>query len=70
VDHDLEVFPDPAAVPARTAGYVAGLATAAVAAGSRFSFAVSGGHSLVIADAQAAEPVCRAAPAHPGGDQG
>jgi 6-phosphogluconolactonase len=45
VDHDLEVFPDPAAVTARAAGYVAGLARAAVAAGSRFSFAVSGGQT-------------------------
>jgi 6-phosphogluconolactonase/glucosamine-6-phosphate isomerase/deaminase len=45
VDHDLEVFPDPAAVAARAAGYVAGLARAAVAAGSRFSFTVSGGQT-------------------------
>jgi 6-phosphogluconolactonase len=45
VDHDVEVFPDPAAVAARAAGYVAGLARAAVAAGSRFSFAVSGGQT-------------------------
>jgi 6-phosphogluconolactonase len=45
VDHDLEVFPDPAAVAARAAGYVAGLARAAVAAGSRFSFAASGGQT-------------------------
>src|ERR1700724_4104415 len=45
VDHDLEVFPDPAGVAARAAGYVAGLARAAVAAGSRFSFAVSGGQT-------------------------
>ena len=45
MDHDLEVFPDPAAVAARTAGYVAGMASAAVAAGSRFSLAVSGGQT-------------------------
>ena len=45
MDHDLEVFPDPAGVAARAAGYVAGLARAAVAAGSRFSFAVSGGQT-------------------------
>src|SRR5260221_6479988 len=45
VDHDLEVFPDPAAVAARTAGYVADMASAAVAAGSRFSLAVSGGQT-------------------------
>jgi hypothetical protein len=96
VDHDLEVFPDPAAVAARAAGYVAGLARAAAAAGSRFSFAVSGGqtpwamfralaaeampwasagrvqagHSLVLADAQAAERVRGAEPAHRNGDQG
>jgi 6-phosphogluconolactonase len=43
VDHDLEVFPDAAAVAARAAGYVAELARATVADGSRFSFAVSGG---------------------------
>jgi 6-phosphogluconolactonase len=43
VDHDLEVLPDPAAVAARAAGYVADLARAV--AGSRFSFAVSGGHT-------------------------
>jgi len=84
VDHDLEVFPDPAAVAARAAGYVAGLARVA-AAGGRFSFAVSrllsgdrsipagrvqAGHSLVPADAQAAERVRGAAPAHRNGDQG
>ncbi len=45
MDHDLEVFPDPAAVAARAAGHVAGLARAAVAAGSRFNFAVSGGQT-------------------------
>jgi 6-phosphogluconolactonase len=45
VDHDLEVFPDPAAVAARAADYIAGLARTAVAAGSRFSFAVSGGQT-------------------------
>ena len=45
MDHDLEVFPDPAAVAARAADYVAGLARTAVAAGSRFSFAVSGGQT-------------------------
>jgi 6-phosphogluconolactonase len=45
VDHDLEVFPDPAAVAARAAGHVASLASAAVAAGSRFSFAVSRGQT-------------------------
>src|SRR6202020_3659435 len=32
VDHDLEVLPDPAAVAARAADYVAGLARAAVSA--------------------------------------
>jgi len=31
VDHDREVFPDPAAVAARAAGYIAGLAHAAAA---------------------------------------
>jgi 6-phosphogluconolactonase len=45
VDHDLEVFPDPAAVAARAADYVAGLARAAVAGGGRFTFAVSGGQT-------------------------
>jgi 6-phosphogluconolactonase len=45
VDHDLEVLPDPAAVAARAASYVVGLARAAVAADNRFSFAVSGGQT-------------------------
>lgn len=45
MDHDLEVVSDPAAVAARGASYVAALARAAVAAGSRFSFAVSGGQT-------------------------
>src|SRR5258707_7446683 len=45
VHHDLEVFPDPAAVAARAADCVAGMACIAVAAGSRFSFAVSGGQT-------------------------
>ena len=45
MDHDLEVLPDPAAVAARAADYVAGLAQAAAAAGGQFSFAVSGGQT-------------------------
>jgi 6-phosphogluconolactonase len=43
--HDLEVSPDAAAVAADAAGYVAGLARAAVADHGRFTFAVSGGHT-------------------------
>jgi hypothetical protein len=57
VDHDLEVFPGPAAVAARAAGYAGGLARAAVV-------------SLVLADAQEAGRVRGAAPAHRNGDQG
>lgn len=45
VKHDLEVFPTPDAVADRAAAYVAGQARAAVAAGGRFTFAVSGGHT-------------------------
>ena len=55
----LEVFPDPAAVAARAGGYVAGLARAAVAAGSRFSFAVSGGRRRGRCSALSRRRTCR-----------
>ena len=45
MDHDLGVCPGPPAVAARAASHVAGLARAAVAAGSRFAFGVSGGQT-------------------------
>jgi len=45
VQHALEVSPDPAAVAARAAGYVAARARAAVSEHGRFTFAVSGGHT-------------------------
>jgi 6-phosphogluconolactonase len=45
VQHELEVAPDPAAVAARAARYVAAQARAAVSARGRFTFAVSGGHT-------------------------
>jgi len=41
----VEILPDPAAVAARAAAYVAGQARAAVAERGRFAFAVSGGHT-------------------------
>jgi 6-phosphogluconolactonase len=55
VDHDLEACPDPEAVAARAAGYVAGLARATVAAAGRFTFAVSGGHPCAMFSALAGE---------------
>jgi 6-phosphogluconolactonase len=45
VQHELEVSPDAAAVAARAAQYVAGLARAAVSQRGRFTFAVSGGRT-------------------------
>jgi 6-phosphogluconolactonase len=45
VQHELKVSPDPDAVAASAADYVAGLARAAAAARGRFTFAVSGGHT-------------------------
>jgi len=45
VKHALEVSPDPAAVAARAAGYVAARARAAVSDHGRFTFAVSGGRT-------------------------
>jgi 6-phosphogluconolactonase len=45
VQHELKVAPDPAAVAAQAATYVAGLARAAVEDHGRFTFAVSGGHT-------------------------
>ena len=42
---ELDVFADPAAVARAAAGLVAERARAAVAAGGRFRFAVSGGHT-------------------------
>jgi 6-phosphogluconolactonase len=45
VQHELEVSPDPAAVAAKGAGYVAALARKAVTERGRFTFAVSGGHT-------------------------
>jgi 6-phosphogluconolactonase len=45
VQHELRVSPDPEAVAASAADYVAGLARTAVAASGRFTFAVSGGHT-------------------------
>jgi len=45
MQHELETLPDPAAVAAAGATFVAGLARAAVAAGGTFHFAVSGGHT-------------------------
>jgi 6-phosphogluconolactonase len=45
VRHELEVAPDPAAVAARAASYVAALARHAVADRGRFTFAVSGGRT-------------------------
>jgi len=45
VQHTLEVSPDPAAVAARAAEYVAEHARAAVSERGRFTFAVSGGHT-------------------------
>ncbi len=41
----IEIMPDPAALAARAAAYVAERARAAVAAHGQFSFAVSGGHT-------------------------
>jgi 6-phosphogluconolactonase len=41
----VEILPDPAAVAARAAAYVAECARAAVAERGRFTFAVSGGHT-------------------------
>ena len=43
--HELETLADPAAVAAAGAAFVAERARAAVAAGGRFRFAVSGGHT-------------------------
>ena len=43
--HELEVAPDPAAVAAKAASYVAEQARRAVAARGRFTFAVSGGRT-------------------------
>jgi len=43
--HELETLPDPAAVAAAGAAFVAECARAAVAAGGSFHFAVSGGHT-------------------------
>ena len=43
--HELEVAPDPAAVAAKAASYVAERARQAVAARGRFTFAVSGGRT-------------------------
>jgi len=45
VQHELETLPDPAAVAAAGATFVAELARAAVDAGGSFHFAVSGGHT-------------------------
>jgi 6-phosphogluconolactonase len=45
VQHELEVSPDPAAVAARAASYVAALARDAVSDRGSFAFAVSGGHT-------------------------
>lgn len=45
MQHDLEVCADASEVARKAAGYVAGLARAAVAARGRFTFAVSGGHT-------------------------
>ena len=45
MQHELETLPDPAAVAAAAAAFVAELARAAVAAGGTFRFAVSGGHT-------------------------
>jgi len=45
VRHELETLPDPAAVAAAGATFVAELARAAVAADGSFHFAVSGGHT-------------------------
>jgi len=45
VKHELEVAPDPAAVAAKAASYVAEQARRAVAARGRFTFAVSGGRT-------------------------
>src|SRR5262249_60593295 len=43
--HELETLPDPAAVAAAGAAFVAERARAAVAASGSFHFAVSGGHT-------------------------
>ena len=45
MQHELETLPDPAAVAAAGATFVAELARAAVDAGGSFHFAVSGGHT-------------------------
>jgi 6-phosphogluconolactonase len=45
VKHELEVAPDPAAVAAKAASYVAERARRAVVARGRFTFAVSGGRT-------------------------
>ncbi|HYB89233.1 MAG TPA: 6-phosphogluconolactonase [Streptosporangiaceae bacterium] len=45
MQHELETLPDPAAVAAAGATFVAELARAAVAADGSFHFAVSGGHT-------------------------
>jgi 6-phosphogluconolactonase/glucosamine-6-phosphate isomerase/deaminase len=45
MEHELETLPDPAAVAAAGAAFVAGRARAAVAASGSFHFAVSGGHT-------------------------
>jgi len=45
VRHELEVSPDPNAVAARAASYVAARARAAVSERGGFTFAVSGGHT-------------------------
>jgi 6-phosphogluconolactonase len=45
VRHELASLPDPGAVAAKAASYVAGLARSAVAARGTFTFAVSGGHT-------------------------
>lgn len=42
---ELEILPDPDAVAARAAAYVAGAARAAIAGHGRFAFAVSGGRT-------------------------
>src|SRR5262249_45271397 len=45
MQHELETLPDPAAVAAAGATFVAELARAAAEAGGSFHFAVSGGHT-------------------------